>query len=151
MTKPFVEIKEVKGLAELQQALMALPEELRQGPLRSSVSAAAKVVQDAARANAPVDTGTLQKAIYRTRSKSGSSVVQEMAIVSIRYGKRFRKRGLDAWYWIFKEFGTSKKAAQPFLRPAFDSTKDRQLETLRERLARGIQRAAEKVRSKIRG
>jgi HK97 gp10 family phage protein len=135
----------IEGLAELQKALNELPQELHKGPLRSAVSAAAKVVQDEAKNNAPVDTGVLRKAIYRTRSKSGSSAVQETAIVGVRYGRKYRKRGMDAWYWRFKEFGTAKMAATPFMRPAFDTTKEQQIEAMKTRLARAIQRAAKKL------
>jgi len=136
----------IEGLDELKKALDQLPKELHKGPLRSAVSAGAKVVQERARTLAPEDTGTLKRAIYRTRSREGSSAVQEMAIVGIRYGRRFRKRGLDAWYWRFLEFGTSKMQAQPFLRPAFDSTIQQQIEAIKVRLAKAIERAAEKLK-----
>lgn len=135
----------VEGLADLLKALNELPKELHRGPLRSAVSAAAKVVQDEAKANAPVDTGVLQKAIYRTRSRSGSSRVQETAIVGVRFGRKYRKRGMDGFYMPWVEFGTSKMAARPFMRPAFDTTKTQQLEAMKTRLARAIQRAAKKL------
>lgn len=142
-----IEMK-IEGLSELRKALLELPQELRKGPLRSAVSAGAKVVQDRARANAPVDSGTLRRAIYRTRSKSQSSAVQETAIVGIRFGKKYQKRKQDAWYWRFIEFGTSKLPANPFMRPAFDTTKTGQIQAIATRLAKGIARAAAKVRGK---
>lgn len=137
---------EVQGLAELMKAMQELPKELHKGPLRSAVGAGAKVVQDAAKGLAPRDEGTLQKAIYRTRSRSESSAVQETAIVGVRFGRRYRRRGQDAWYWRFIEFGTVKMAARPFLRPAFETTKAEQLKVLQERLKKAIERAAAKVR-----
>lgn len=167
-----VELK-IEGLAELRKALLELPKELHKGPLRAAVSAGAGVVQKKARELAPSGEGTLKRAIYRTRSREGSSAVQEMAIVGIRYGKRYRRRGLDAWYWRFIEFGTKRHAIrtragvladadrnlvfgrtvqhpgvkmQPFLRPAFEQTKDAQVETLRARLAKAIERVADKLK-----
>jgi HK97 gp10 family phage protein len=140
----------VEGLSELLKALSELPKELHKGPLRSAVSAAAKVVQDQAKLNAPVDSGVLKRSIYRTRSRQGSSAVQEMAVVGIRHGKKYQKRGQDAWYWRFIEFGIPSRqvAARPFMRQAFDNTKQKQLDMLSERLKKAISRAAAKVRGK---
>ena len=137
---------QVEGLDKLRRALLELPKELHKGPLRASVSAGAKVVQKQAALLAPIDEGTLKKAIYRSRSREGSSSVQEMAIVGVRYGKRFRRRGLDAWYWRFIEFGTRKMRARPFMRPAFEQTKREQIEAIRDRLAKAIERAADKLK-----
>lgn len=139
-----IEVK-VEGLSELREAMLKLPQALQAGPLRRAVSAAAKVVQDEARLNAPVDDGVLKRAIYRARDKENSSRVQEGYIVGVRYGRRYRKRGQDAWYWRFVEFGTARTPAQPFLRPAFMSTQGRQLERMREVLARAIELAAAKL------
>jgi HK97 gp10 family phage protein len=138
----------IEGLDKLKEALEQLPKELQKGPLRSAVSASAKVVQDRARELASEDTGTLKRAIYRTRSRSGSSAVQETAIVGVRYGRPYRRRGLDAWYWRFLEFGTRKMAARPFLRPAFDTTKEKAVDVMKERLLKAIDRAAAKLRGK---
>lgn len=156
----------VEGLSELLKALEALPVELHKGPLRSAVAAGAKVVQDEAKRLAPrsersylrtingrkqrIAPGTLQRAIYRTRSRDLSvqigAAVQEAYIVGVRYGKKYQRRGLDAWYWRFVEFGTRNMTPHPFLRPAFHQTKDRQIEAMRVRLAKAIERAANKLR-----
>ena len=144
MAQQAIRVK-VEGLAELRRALLQLPEEIRGGPLRAAVSAGLKVVQQKAIADAPIDTGTLKRAIYRTRSREGSSRVQEEGIVGVRSGKKFQKSNRDAWYWRFLEFGTRHIAAQPFLRPAFDSTTSQQIEALRVKLAAAIERAAAKL------
>ena len=44
------------------------------------------------------------------------------------------------WYWKFIEFGTSSMAAQPFLRPAFDTLKTEAVEAIREYLASRIEK-----------
>lgn len=129
-----------KGAQELQANLKALPVMLRLQALRASVSAAAGVVQKAARAAAPEDTGVLRRAIYRTRSRSLSTVDQEAAIVGVRFGKQYQKRGQDAWYWKFLEFGTKKLPARPFIRPAFESTKEEQVKVMAARLSAAIRR-----------
>jgi len=55
--------------------------------------------------------------------------------VSVRAGKRYRKRDVDAYYWRFVEFGTAKMAARPFMRPAFEAKKGDALEAIKGRLA----------------
>jgi len=147
----------VEGLDKLHKALAELPRELQKGPLRAAVSAAAKVVQDQAIVNAPEDSGTLKRAIYRTRSKEASSSVQESFIVGVRQGKKFQSKRLrsgrqtanrDAFYWRFLEFGTVHQAARPFLRPAFDEKRLQAIEAMRTRLARGIERVVMKLRGR---
>lgn len=142
----------IEGLDKLHKALMELPKELHRGPLRSAVSAAAKVVQDQAKVNIrnspSIETGALLKAVYRTRSRSGSSPVQEMQIVGVRSGRRKsdRSKGIGAPYWWHVEYGTSHMSAEPFMRPAFDTTIPKQIEALRVRLAKAIERAAAKLK-----
>lgn len=135
----------VEGLDALRNALLRLPGELQKGPLRRAVAATAKVVQQQAIDNAPEDTGVLKKSVYRAHDKANSSGVQEAYIVGVRYGKRFRKRGQDAWYWWHVEFGTSRAAAHPFMRPAFDNTHEAQIEAMRKTLAKGIDDAVAKL------
>lgn len=135
----------VEGLSELRTALLNLPQELQAGPLRRAVRDMAGVVQKRAIELAPEDEGTLKKAIYRAPDKEESSAVQQAYIVGVRYGKRYRRRGMDAWYWWYLEFGTSRMDAKSFMRPAFDSTKTEQIEALRVRLAADIARIAAKL------
>lgn len=51
----------------------------------------------------------------------------------------------DPYYWWFLEFGTSKMAAQPFLRPAFESTKLAQLQAIRKRMRVSMDRIVAKL------
>jgi HK97 gp10 family phage protein len=128
-----IEVK-VEGMEALKREFAKLPQELHAKALRLAVNAAAGVVRKQAMTTAPVDTRVLRKAIYQTRSRSESSASQETAIVGIRFGKKYRRRGMDAWYWKFIEFGTSKLSARPFLRPAFESTKSKQVDAIVARL-----------------
>ena len=70
----------------------------------------------------------------------------------MRSGKRQQavKRGknvlnLDAYYGAFVEFGTSKMAARPFMRPAFETRRDYAIEAMRAYLAERIPRELEKA------
>jgi HK97 gp10 family phage protein len=53
---------------------------------------------------------------------------------------------LDAFYWFWIEFGTSKLPAKSFIRPAFDTKKEAAAEEIKRALAEGVKRQAEKLR-----
>jgi HK97 gp10 family phage protein len=153
---------DIKGLKELQAALNQLPREVQKRPLRAAVSAAAKVIQDEAKRRAPIDTGNLRKAVYRTRSRSGSGTGQETFLVAVkkgkaeyantarnrrlnRVGKKYQTQG-EAYYWRFLEFGTAKMAAKPFLRPAFENKKQMAVDVLKQKLGDAITKTAMKLK-----
>uniref|UniRef100_UPI00056E077C HK97-gp10 family putative phage morphogenesis protein n=1 Tax=Xenorhabdus bovienii TaxID=40576 RepID=UPI00056E077C len=50
----------------------------------------------------------------------------------------------NAYYWRFLENGTSKMAAQPFIRPAFDRKSDEAAEFAMKRLNQAIDEALSK-------
>lgn len=77
----------------------------------STVMEGAKIIADEARRLVPVDTGAL-KASIKERLDSGGSTYAEASIL------------VGEYYGVFVEFGTSKMAAQPFLRPAFANKSD---------------------------
>jgi HK97 gp10 family phage protein len=155
---------DIKGLKELQAALNQLPREVQKRPLRAAVSAAAKVIQDEAKRRAPIDTGNLRKAIYRTRSRSGSGAGQETFLVAVkkgkaeyanttrnrrlnRVGKKYQTQG-EAYYWRFIEFGRPSQgvAAKPFLRPAFENKKQMAVDVLKQKLGDAITKTAMKLK-----
>lgn len=155
----------ILGLEQLKKALNQLPVEIQQKALRSAVSASAKVVVDSAITKAPAgETGNLKKAIYRYRSRSGSGTGRETYLVGVRKGKKAyadtaRNRRLnrvgkkytvqgEAYYWRFLEFGTVKMQAKPFMRPAFEGSKSRILDVMKERLGKAIQDQAKKLAKK---
>lgn len=157
-----IDIK-VEGLKALQEALNNLPKELQKGPLKSAVSAGAKVVAEEAKRRAPLgETGNLRKAIYRYRSRSQSRDGKETFLVAVRKGKakyadtarnrRLRRVGKtyqtagEAFYWRFLEFGTKYIAARPFLRPAFESKKNEALDTIKKKLADAIEKTAKRLK-----
>jgi HK97 gp10 family phage protein len=156
---------QITGLKELQNALNQLPKEIQGRPLRSAVSAAAKVIVDDVKARVPVgETGNLKTAVYRYRSRRNSATGKETFFVGIRQGKaQFkdtaynRRRGRvgksyktagEAYYWRFLEFGTAKMQAKPFLRPAFEANKSRAVEVIKDRLGKSIQTQAKKLAKK---
>lgn len=156
---------DVKGLKELQQALLRLPIEVQDRPLKSAVSAAAKIVQDEVHRRAPLGaTGNLRKAVYRTRSRSRSAVGKETYIIGIRQGKAkyantkfnrsknrvgktYKTQG-EAYYWRFIEFGRPNQgvAARPFIRPAFEAKRTEAITKFSEKMKQAIERTAARLK-----
>lgn len=128
------------GLDEVVRRMKALPAAIagnKGGPIRKALYAGAKLVRDAAKENAPVKTGALRDAIILYRDRNPAAVgANEHYSVGVRKIKINRKvarllrrikasgktiRTDDTFYWRFAEFGTSKQAAKPFMRPAIDN------------------------------
>lgn len=130
----------------------------RGGPARAALAKAAKVIRDEAIKRAPEKTGNLRDNIIMKRDPKPQMVgAAEVYWVGVKGGgrrkyadtkrnRRNRRTGQEyevsgnAWYWKFHEFGTEKMRARPFLRPAFEATKQEALETIITELKRGIER-----------
>lgn len=116
-----VTVDEVRGLAELDNFLKTLPDEMQTKMLYSSLMTAAKPVMDQAKANVRREfgasaeyTGTLERGITRGRmKKSGLAARVDVKLKRPRAGS-----GDDPYYGRFLEMGTSKMAAKPWLKPA---------------------------------
>ena len=102
----------VEGVAELQRKFANMSGKMQRAVVRDSLRSAARVVEKSARQKVPVDTGRLKKSI--TQRVTVQSAVGEALI-------GYRK---ETFYGRFVELGTSKMAAQPFLRPALDENTD---------------------------
>lgn len=138
----------IEGLKELAAALRELPKAVAARQLRTPVAIAARVIRDDARRRAPVASGRLRQAIIHKRAEGDSLVAQY--IVAVRHGKRFQHVGKsdsnqDAYYWTFLEFGTSKMAAEPFMRPAYEANKNDALTIIVEGLRVGVESEAVKL------
>lgn len=153
------DLAHVAGLSDLAAALRELPRRIGRNVLRGAVAAGASEVRAEARTKAPVYTGdvaqghpppgTLKRAIYQKQIRELSDDQTQVFFVGVRQGKKYRKMGkkgdksMDAYYWRFVEFGTSKMAARPFLRPAFEASKMDAVERIRDYLAERIPREVE--------
>ena len=87
----------------------------------------------AAQANCPVVSGDLKKSLKVRALKKKRHRYGVMVATSAGWfkGKTF--------YGAFVEYGTSKKPANPFIRPAFDSESGRAEMVLRRELKIGIE------------
>lgn len=133
---------EIKGAAELKRMLGELPAKIEQNVVRGALRAAAKVIEQEAKANVPVNSGDLRASIrVSAGTKRGGRVYAH-----VKAGGR--KKG-DPFYAHFVEFGTRPHEirprgaislffaglfsklikhpgakAKPYMRPAFDRKSD---------------------------
>lgn len=77
--------------------------------------------------------GTLRRAVYQAFAERESGDGRAMYRVS--WNKT------HAFYGRFVEFGTSKMAAKPFLRPAYDAARAKALQAVQERMAAEVKKA----------
>lgn len=149
---------QLTGFKELAAALRELPERVARNDLRAAVNAGASVVKKAAIAKAPEDTGALKANLYQKQIREQSGPMRQTFYVGVRRGvakyantkanRRSGKAGTayktdgTTWYWRLVEFGTSKMAAKPFLRPAFESQKEAAVKAIGDKLDERIQKHA---------
>lgn len=121
---------EIEGVEELEAQLKALASEINTAEaLETALRDGGEIVQSAIQSSAPVRTGQLTGSI--TISKQGREKH------SIRVGPSGR-----GFYGRFREYGTSKMAAQPFMRPAFDGVRVEAEAAISDALWRAVQEAS---------
>lgn len=104
--------------SDITSGLDALEKKIEGEVLLSGVAAMARVIYDEVKLNTTrhVKTGTLRDAVYRAYSPESSTDSSKVYHVSVNKKK--------APHWHFLEYGTSRQAAQPYLRPAFNRIQD---------------------------
>ena len=112
---------------------------------RPAAQAGAQVFYDEVKQRVPISAkphksgkktynpGTLRKAIYQAFADKESG--DGKASYRISWNKT------HAFYGRFVEFGTSKMAANPFLRPAYDAARAKALKAVQERMAVELKKA----------
>lgn len=98
------------GNDKVKAALEKKGAALDRGAKIAALGAGADVVVNEADRLAPYRTGTLAGSIHWEESTSGEIEVDVST-------------GPEAPYDIYQEFGTSRMAAHPYMRPAFENTK----------------------------
>lgn len=134
---------QLEGGKELEKQLLRLDGKVRRKGIRQAARAGAKVVRQTARSLVPVVTGTLRKSL-KTALRSRAAQGLALAVT----GPDKKTQGEDGRrpikYAHLVEYGTKRTKAQPFLRPAFDSTVARQVKAVAAYLRTFIEREARK-------
>ena len=146
------------GFEALQNKLSNMTDKALRVSLKSAALAGAAIVRNQARADAPVfegkipkghaPAGTLKKSIISRGSRRYSTPNKAVAVVTFkqitkvysntaaniragRAGKKYSSYG-DVFYWVFVEKGINK--TRPFLKQAFESSKNEAAEKVKEQL-----------------
>lgn len=161
----------VSGLAEIRRALQSVvPQHFQGAALQKMLTAAAVPIIAAAKALAPVATGTLKGDIYSFKHPA-STITYEIRGITVRSGKYAAKKTHgahgDAYYWKWIEYGhgqivadgktlgtpqsgyfgkvVAAYPAHPFMRPAFDSKKYAALQAFQDAATKQLRAAASKT------
>lgn len=110
-------MKNVDGLDRLDAAFAGLERELTGPQLIQLTESAADVIYQEVIARAPVDTGELKASIESVAAQRGKSATSSIQVAD-------SAKGGIKYYAVFIEYGTSKMAAKPFMRPAFEAKKN---------------------------
>lgn len=140
---------DVLGLRDLQHDFERLGRSVQRKVAREAAAAGARVARDAARAEAPRETGRLARNIIVRSVRQSETPGSATAGVAVRgindSGNSDRSMKKDdpknAFYWRFIELGTSSITANPFIRRSWDGSL-REIEgAVQTRLAAAIDKA----------
>jgi HK97 gp10 family phage protein len=161
----------ISGLQELDKALGELPKATARNVLKRTLIKAGEPIAERARQLVPVNTGHLRDSIIvssRIKNKVGSSeyssamragLGKRAAVAALRTARREAKgqgsfaetfigpsrgKGVIAYAHLI-EFGKFNAPAQPYMRPAWDSEKQRALDIIKSDLSDEIIKAARRV------
>lgn len=129
----------IEGLRELEQQLQSIKVGTGRAALRRALDKAAEPLARAARQKAPRREGDLSESI----DVSGVALPKDRKQSEI---ERFVGPARNKPYGIMQEFGTWFHAAQPFMRPAWDASKDKVLDELKFSLFEEVTKTVKRVR-----
>lgn len=132
-------IVKVEGLKELDEALSQFTPTKRRAIGRVALDNAGEITAKAARALAPEETGGLRESIdvSGTLTRAQKSQHTKQAEQERFIGPDGRPQG------HLREFGGDGNPPQPFMRPAWDETKDAVLQRIQDELWVGIEKAVQ--------
>lgn len=132
----------VTGLRELERALSTLKKATAKAVAQRALLKAAQPMADDARQRAPDDPATggfdLHTTVRTGKKTTRGARHRKESEVEVFFGPRSRHAQLQ-------EFGTSKMAAQPYMRPAWDAGKMQALETIKDEMWNEIAKAAKRA------
>ena len=105
----------MSGGSKLRRQLRRFDPDLRT-ELKREFQAIGQEFEDELRNRAPKDQGHLAEAAHHVVSSDGLGVSIGYSKDKSGFKRKWKKGGFEA---LFQEFGTSRHAAQPFIRPAW--------------------------------
>ena len=127
----------VLGMEEILKKLKKLPERVQKNVLTGAIRASAKPIIKEARRLVPVRSGTLKKSIGVRKRRSKDRKIIKFSIAPLS------KKG--GFYGMFVENGTSKMAAHPFMRPAFEKEGKNTIKAAKEYMNKRIDKEIAKL------
>ena len=128
------------GGKQLAKVLRALPKRMTNRIHKRIIKLASVPSVKEMKARAPKSTKTLSKSIGTGFQKTGGR--GQLIRMGPRVGRNQRN---DGWYGFLKEHGTVKKAATPFVLPAFNSKRIVALNIMRREYGREIENEINRV------
>lgn len=125
----------VLGIPELEAKLNAINVALAGPAISAGLMAAAKVLETAAKQNAPVLTGNLRRSIHSEQLSPYTAMVGTDVVYARRIEYGFS--GPDSLGRVYHQ------PPQPYMRPAYDEEGDHAGDVARETIAAAIDAAAE--------
>lgn len=150
---------QIQGGKELVDVLKKLPEGMGDKVVAGALRSGAKIIQEEAKNSAPVSAigfSSKSRRDKRTSTKN-TKMGQVTELIHLRDQIKITSAKTDgsetrlkvytgkAFWGLFLEFGTSKMAARPWMRPAFERVKTFVLETIGKTLGKAIETRAEKL------
>jgi HK97 gp10 family phage protein len=135
----------LEGFKELDRALGELPKATARNVLKRTLKKAADPVAQAAQANAPHETGTLEHSVI-----VGTNLTRSQSRGVRREGKSFAEIyiGTSLGRGMFTEFGTFKDHPQLWFTRAWESTQAEAMAIISTTLGTEIEKAAARLARK---
>ena len=141
---------EIEGLDKLIKKLDALPDKVVKKVARPAITKAGRIVRKQMKANAPVGCGVLKRSFTaKTKTYQSGNVVsvvgantKTVGTVTLESGRTIKE--VPANYLHLVEFGTSHSAPNPFMRRAYEQTKNEVTKKIQDEMSAGIEKQAEK-------
>jgi len=111
--------------SDMADKLRELEKQVGEKVLRSAAYAGAKVLYREMKRRVPVRTGELYESIYHYHVERLSGETRQVYDI----GPNKQKAG--HWHWV--EYGNVRMAAQPYVRPTWETKKNEALRAMRDR------------------
>ena len=144
---------QLAGVAETVKVLNQLPAVLRERVYLQSLRKGATLIRDEVRLRAPYGSDFKRRA-FTKKNKKGVSRTELVKLrnevkmsTALKTDVSFNIQiGVGRAYWgMFQEFGTSRMASRPWMRPAFDATALPAITLSSQELGKGLEREAKKL------